>query len=162
MSAGQVLAAVAALALAVAAIRRRRRGRLGGERFVLALAAAIALGVYASGLLHNLPDAKTAIQDLAKALGKGTYALVAVMAFLETGAFVGLIAPGEFTVIIGGVIAGQGTVSVILLLGIVWLSCVLGDTVSFFVGRRLGRSFLERHGPRRSTSTSRSTAARRS
>jgi membrane protein DedA with SNARE-associated domain/membrane-associated phospholipid phosphatase len=71
-----------------------------------------------------------------------------VMAFLETGAFVGLIAPGEFTVIIGGVIAGQGTISVILLLGIVWLCCVLGDTASFFVGRRLGRSFLERHGPR--------------
>jgi membrane protein DedA with SNARE-associated domain len=46
------------------------------------------------------------------------------------------------------VIAGQGTISVILLLGIVWLCCVLGDTASFFVGRRLGRSFLERHGPR--------------
>jgi membrane protein DedA with SNARE-associated domain len=148
VSAGQVLAAVAAVALAVGAILRRRRGKLGGERFILSLVVAIGLGVYASGVLSELPDAKKVIEDIADALGQGTYALVAVMAFLETGAFVGLIAPGEFTVIIGGVIAGQGEISVILLLGIVWLSCVLGDTCSFFIGRRLGRSFLERHGPR--------------
>ncbi len=148
MSAGQVLAAVAAVALAAAAFVARRREKLGGERFLLSLVAAVGLGVYASGVLSSLPDAKKVIEDLAKALGKGTYALVAVMAFLETGAFVGLIAPGEFTVIIGGVIAGQGEISLLPLLGIVWLSCVLGDSVSFFVGRRLGRSFLERHGPR--------------
>jgi membrane protein DedA with SNARE-associated domain/membrane-associated phospholipid phosphatase len=148
MSSGQVLAAVAAAALAVAAILGRRRGKVKGERFVLSLLGAIALAVYASGVLSGLPDAKKLIEDLADALGEGTYALVGVMAFLETGAFVGLIAPGEFTVIVGGVIAGQGQISVLLLLGIVWLCCVLGDTASFFIGRRLGRSFLERHGPR--------------
>jgi membrane protein DedA with SNARE-associated domain len=148
VTAGQVLAAIAAVALAAAAVLARRRGKLGGERFLLALLVAVGLGVYASGVLSGLPDAKSLIEDLADALGPGTYALVGVMAFLETGAFVGLIAPGEFTVIIGGVIAGQGTISVILLLGIVWLCCVLGDTASFFVGRRLGRSFLERNGRR--------------
>jgi undecaprenyl-diphosphatase len=148
VSAGHVVAAVVALALVVAAVSARRRKKLAGERFLLALVVAIGLGVYASGVTSNLPDAKKLIEDVAKALGSGTYALVGVMAFLETGAFVGLIAPGEFTVIVGGVIAGQGTISVILLLGIVWLSCVLGDTASFFIGRRLGRSFLERHGPR--------------
>jgi undecaprenyl-diphosphatase len=148
MSAGQVVAALAAVALLATTIFARRRGRIGGERLILAVLGAIALGVYASGVLKSLPNAKTLIENLAKALGKGTYALVAIMAFLETGAFVGLIAPGEFTVIVGGVIAGQGTISVILLLGIVWLSCVLGDSASFFVGRRLGRSFLERNGPR--------------
>jgi undecaprenyl-diphosphatase len=148
MSAGHILAAVAAVVLAAVAIMARRRGKLGGERFILSLVLAVGLGVYASGLLSQLPDAKKVIEDIASALGTGTYALVGVMAFLETGAFVGLIAPGEFTVIIGGVIAGQGTISVILLLGIVWLSCVLGDSASFFIGRRLGRSFLERHGPR--------------
>jgi membrane protein DedA with SNARE-associated domain/membrane-associated phospholipid phosphatase len=108
----------------------------------------VALGVYASGVLSGLPDAKTMIQDLAQALGKWTYALVAVMAFLETGAFVGLVAPGEFTVIVGGVVAGQGTIGIVPLIGLTWLACILGDTTSFFVGRRLGRQFLERHGPK--------------
>ena len=37
------------------------------------------------------------------------------MAFLETGAFVGLIAPGEFTIILGGVVAGQGKIDVVAL-----------------------------------------------
>jgi membrane-associated phospholipid phosphatase len=30
----------------------------------------------------------------------------------------------------------------------VWLCAVLGDTTSFYIGRRLGRPWLERHGPR--------------
>jgi membrane protein DedA with SNARE-associated domain/membrane-associated PAP2 superfamily phosphatase len=51
-------------------------------------------------------------------------------------------------VIVGGVVAGQGTISVVPLLGIAWACCILGDTASFFVGRRLGRQFLLKHGPR--------------
>ena len=70
------------------------------------------------------------------------------MAFLETGAFVGLVAPGETVVIAGGVIAGQGEIELIPLIGLVWVCAVLGDTTSFYIGRRLGREFLERHGPR--------------
>jgi undecaprenyl-diphosphatase len=148
VSTAQIAAAIIAVIIATAAIVARRRKNVTRERFAISLLAAAALAVYASGLLSNLPDAKKLIEDLANALGSGTYALVAVMAFLETGAFVGLIAPGEFTVIVGGVIAGQGTIEIIPLLGLVWLSCVLGDSASFFVGRRLGRQFLERHGPR--------------
>ena len=81
-------------------------------------------------------------------MGAWTYALVAVAAFLETGAFVGLVAPGETIVIAAGVVAGQGTIALLPLIGIVWLSAVLGDTTSFFIGKRLGRRFLEQHGPR--------------
>ncbi|MEA2404186.1 MAG: hypothetical protein QOE08_833 [Thermoleophilaceae bacterium] len=146
MSSAHVAGAVAALVLAALALWQR--DRLSGERKLLAGALVVGLAVYASGLLGLLPDPKKAIEDLAKALGPWTYALVGTMAFLETGAFVGLIAPGEFTVIVGGVVAGQGEIHLIPLLGLVWLCCIAGDTVSFFVGRRLGRSFLERHGPR--------------
>ena len=94
------------------------------------------------------PDAKKAIEDIAQALGPWTYVLVGLLAFLETGAFVGLVAPGETTVIVGGVIAGQGEIELIPLIGLVWVCCVLGDTTSFFIGRRLGRDFLLSHGPR--------------
>jgi membrane protein DedA with SNARE-associated domain len=37
---------------------------------------------------------------------------------------------------------------VLLLLAITWLAAFLGDTTSFMIGARLGRGFLERHGPR--------------
>ena len=50
--------------------------------------------------------------------------------------------------ILGGVIAGQGEINVLLLLAITWLAAFLGDTTSFLIGARLGRGFLERHGPR--------------
>ena len=50
--------------------------------------------------------------------------------------------------IAGGVIAGQGEIDLLPLIGLVWVCAVLGDTTSFFIGRGLGRRFLERHGPR--------------
>ena len=94
------------------------------------------------------------------------------LAFLETGAFVGLVAPGETTVIVGGVIAGQGEIDLLPLIGLVWACCVLGDTTSFFIGRRLGRGFILQARPEgarstrsassRSSPTSSATAARRS
>jgi undecaprenyl-diphosphatase len=146
VSAGHIAAAVAAVLVAGVAVWRRRR--LGRERLLLALGIAAALAVYASGLTSKLPDPKTAIGDIASALGPWTYALVGVLAFLETGAFIGLVAPGETVVIAGGVIAGQGEIDLVPLIGLVWTCAVLGDTTSFFIGRRLGRRFLEKHGPR--------------
>ena len=125
----------------------RRLGQHKGK-VALAVAAATVVILYATGLTPDLPDPKKAIEDIAQALGPWTYALVGAAAFLETGAFVGLIAPGETTVIVGGVIAGQGEVEIIPMIGLVWVACVLGDTASFFLGRRLGRDFLLKHGPR--------------
>jgi membrane protein DedA with SNARE-associated domain/membrane-associated phospholipid phosphatase len=114
----------------------------------LAAAAAVVALLYATGAMPDFPDVERLIEDVAHALGAWTYLLVGVLAFLETGAFVGLVAPGESVVIVGGVIAGQGEISLIVLIGIVWTAAVLGDTTSFFVGRRLGRGFILRHGPR--------------
>jgi membrane protein DedA with SNARE-associated domain/membrane-associated phospholipid phosphatase len=121
------------------------------NRWRVALAAAVvvlAIVVIASGALSDLPDPKTIIEDIALALGAWTYALVGALAFLETGAFVGLVAPGETVVIAGGVVAGQGEIDLLPLIGLVWTCAVLGDTTSFFVGRKLGRGFIERHGPK--------------
>jgi membrane protein DedA with SNARE-associated domain/membrane-associated phospholipid phosphatase len=146
VSAGQIAAAVGAALIAAAAVWRR--DRLSAERKLLAAGLVLVLGVYASGVLSALPDPKAIIDDIARALGPWTYALVGVMAYLETGAFVGLVAPGETVVIAGGVIAGQGEIDLIPLIGLVWICAVLGDSTSFYLGHRLGRSFLERHGPR--------------
>jgi membrane protein DedA with SNARE-associated domain/membrane-associated phospholipid phosphatase len=146
VSPGQIAAAVLAVVIAAGAIWRRRA--LSGERKLLAVAAVLVLAIYASGVTSELPDPKKLIVDIAETLGAWTYVLVGVMAFLETGAFVGLVAPGETVVIAGGVIAGQGQISLIPLIGLVWVCAVLGDTTSFYIGRRLGRRFLERHGPR--------------
>ena len=57
----------------------------------------------------NLTDADRGRREK---LGQWTYLLVGALAFLETGAFIGLIAPGETAVLIGGVVAGQGQISI--------------------------------------------------
>ena len=45
--------------------------------------------------------------------------LVGLLAFLETGAFVGLVFPGETAVILGGALAGQGENSVWVMIAVV-------------------------------------------
>jgi undecaprenyl-diphosphatase len=88
------------------------------------------------------------IEDVANGLGEWAYLLVAFMAMAETAAFIGFFAPGEFTIILGGVLAGQGTLSIQLLIGIAWVSCVIGDSIGFYLGHRLGRGFILKHGPK--------------
>ena len=109
--------------------------------------AAAALTATASGAVP-LPDLDGLLTDLADRLGVWTYALVAVMAFLETGAFVGLIAPGETAVVLGGVVAARGEVDLPTMIALTWAAAALGDAASFLLGRRLGRRFLIVRGPR--------------
>jgi membrane protein DedA with SNARE-associated domain/membrane-associated phospholipid phosphatase len=142
MKIAPILAAVALAAFLV--VRRRKLEptlRIGGAIFVVGLL------VYGSGLVQ-FPDVKKLVEDAGNALGQWTYVVVGVMAFFETGAFVGLIAPGETFLIFGGVVAGQGTISLVSLIAIVWACAVLGDLASFYAGRRLGRAFLVKHGPK--------------
>jgi membrane protein DedA with SNARE-associated domain/membrane-associated phospholipid phosphatase len=88
------------------------------------------------------------LDDVSTTLGQWTYVLVTLFAFLETGAFVGLVAPGETMVVLAGAIAGQGETSVLLTIALVWAGAFLGDTASFFLGQKLGRGWVMKHGPR--------------
>jgi undecaprenyl-diphosphatase len=125
-------------------LRRHAHGR-----GVLALGALAAAGAGLIGLgIVELPNVEKLIEDAGARLGKWTYLAVGALAFLETGAFIGLIAPGETTVIVGGLVAGQGQISLLLLIAIVWTCAVLGDVTSYVLGRRLGREFMVRHGGR--------------
>ncbi|MBK5110889.1 MAG: bifunctional DedA family/phosphatase PAP2 family protein [Thermoleophilia bacterium] len=74
--------------------------------------------------------------------------MVGVLAFLETGAFVGLLVPGETALLVGGAVAGLGVINVYLLIAIAWVMAFLGDTTSFWLGHRLGREFVLKHGHR--------------
>jgi membrane protein DedA with SNARE-associated domain/membrane-associated phospholipid phosphatase len=112
----------------------------------LLAAAVVAFFMFRGDLPHI--DLQNAIEDLSRGLGAWTYLLVGALAFLETGAFVGLVAPGEFTVMLGGAVAAQGDIELPLILAITWLCAFLGDSVSFLLGARLGRGFLIRHGNR--------------
>jgi membrane protein DedA with SNARE-associated domain/membrane-associated phospholipid phosphatase len=122
----------------------RRRRRLA----LVAIAAGIAAGYYLISRVVPHDDLQQLLEDVSNTLGAWTYLLVGVFAFAETGAFVGLVVPGETTMLLGGAVAGQGVIDVYILIGIAWFAAWAGDTTSFLIGRRLGRDFVLRHGPR--------------
>jgi undecaprenyl-diphosphatase len=111
----------------------------------MAIAIAIALAVWGSGAIHP-PNLESVARDVGAALGSYTYLVVGLLAFLETGAGIGLIAPGELAVVIGGVTAGQGHTDLLGMIAIVWACALAGDLTSYLLGRRLGRGFVLQHG----------------
>jgi membrane protein DedA with SNARE-associated domain len=134
-------------AVAVAVFLVVRRHHLGRLAFAAGAVVIAGLLLWGTGVVEP-PNLTSIVEDIGQRLGKWTYLLVGALAFLETGAFVGLVAPGESAVLIGGVVAGQGEISIYVLIGIVWACAVAGDFTSYMLGRKLGRGFLERHGPR--------------
>ncbi|MEA2270345.1 MAG: hypothetical protein QOC64_2955, partial [Solirubrobacteraceae bacterium] len=134
---------VAAVALAAFLVWRRRK--LEPTLVAGGVLAVIGMAVYGTGAIE-LPNLEETLVRIGETLGPWTYLLVGVLAFAETGAFIGLIAPGETAMMLGGVVAGQGQIDVVTLIGIVWACAVAGDLTSFMLGRRLGRAFLVRHG----------------
>lgn len=64
--------------------------------------------------------------------------IIAALVFGEAALFFGFVLPGETAVVYGGVLADAGKVSVVLVLAVVVLAAVTGDSVGFEVGRALG------------------------
>jgi membrane-associated protein len=81
--------------------------------------------------------------------------IIAALVFGEAALFFGFVLPGETAVVYGGVLADAGRVSVALVLAVVLVAAVAGDSVGFEVGRKLGprlaRAPLLRNHPDRFT-----------
>ncbi|WP_107409505.1 DedA family protein, partial [Mangrovactinospora gilvigrisea] len=75
--------------------------------------------------------------------GPLVYAVVGALVFAEDGIFVGFVLPGETAVVVGGVLASQGAVSVWWLAVVVVAAAIGGDSVGYEVGRHFGPRILE-------------------
>ena len=69
--------------------------------------------------------------------------VVFLLPALECSAFVGLIFPGEIAVLLGGVLAFEGRISLAAALAAAISGAIIGDAVGYAVGRRFGRRMLE-------------------
>lgn len=81
------------------------------------------------------------------------YVLIALLAFGEAAAFIGLFLPGETVVVLGGVLAAQGRVSLPLLLVIIIIAAITGDAAGYEIGRRWGPRLLATRIMRRRSET---------
>jgi hypothetical protein len=125
----------------LARTRWRTRLALAGVAAIPILLIALAFGVV------ETPDASGPVTDAADSLGAWTSVAIPSLAFLETGAFVGLFVPGDTAILVGGVVAQRGEVELPLLIALVWAAAVAGAVVSFLLGPPFGRPF-QNHNPR--------------
>jgi membrane protein DedA with SNARE-associated domain len=115
--------------------------RTTAKTIALALLASVLVAGLATGTIDPTTPAR-ALADVIGDLGAWAYAAVGGMAFLETGAFVGLVVPGETVVVVGGMAASHGDVSLPLIGLMAWIGAWLGDATSFHLGRRYGPAVI--------------------
>lgn len=90
--------------------------------------------------------------------GPTAYALVGFFAFAEAALMVGFFIPGETAVVIGGVLAGLGRVNLGVMMAVVVVCAIAGDSVGFELGARAGPLLLERRPLRGNAGIDRSLA----
>lgn len=81
--------------------------------------------------IHSLINPETIITTL------GTVGVIAII-FLETGAFFGFFFPGDSLLFTAGFLASQGYVSLPVLLVGCFLAAIIGDSVGYAFGKRVG------------------------
>lgn len=90
------------------------------------------------GLLTGSPDA------IVEAIRWGGYVVLAAIVFTETGLFVGFFLPGDSLLIVAGLVASGGGLSIWLLMLILSLAAIAGDSTGYAIGYRAGPMLFRR------------------
>lgn len=86
--------------------------------------------------------------NLAGDLGHWAYLGIFVIVTLECQALLGLIMPGESLVLVGGFFAEQGLLDPGVLIFVVSIAAIFGDSIGYELGRHLGQGWLLKQGAR--------------
>lgn len=76
--------------------------------------------------------------DLISLIKTAGYLGIFAVIFAESGLFVGFFLPGDSLLFTAGFLASQGILSIWILMGLVFLGAVLGDSVGYAFGYRIG------------------------
>src|SRR5699024_8723682 len=75
---------------------------------------------------------------LVKEYGMWTYAILFLIIFAETGFVITPFLPGDSLLFAAGALAATGLLNPLLLIGILFIAAVLGDTINYSVGSYFG------------------------
>ena len=78
------------------------------------------------------------LEELTRNYGAWTNALLFVVVFCETGLVVTPFLPGDSLLFTAGALASLGTLNVWVLFLLLALAAVLGDTVNYWIGKKIG------------------------
>ncbi len=81
-------------------------------------------------------------------IGQWAYVVIFLVVSLESAAFLGFLMPGETLVFLGGFLASCGVLDLKLLIPLVALAAILGDSIGYELGRLLQKSWFLCHGRR--------------
>jgi membrane-associated protein len=79
-------------------------------------------------------------------IGPWAYLAIFVVVSLESAAFLGFCMPGETVVFLGGFLASQGALDLKLLVPLVAVAAILGDSIGYELGRLLQKAWFLRYG----------------
>ncbi len=102
-----------------------------------------------NSLLELFLHIDTHLQAFVLAHGWLGYPLLFLIVFCETGLVITPFLPGDSLLFAAGALAGFGAMSITILVPLVCLAAIAGDSVNYTIGHRLGRRFLERPWVRR-------------
>lgn len=80
--------------------------------------------------------------DLITILKVGGYSGIAAIIFAESGLLIGFFLPGDSLLFTAGFLASQGVFNIVWLTVIVFLAAVIGDSVGYSFGYRIGRKLF--------------------
>jgi len=77
-------------------------------------------------------------------LGIWVYAGLFFIIFAETGLAVGFFLPGDSLLVVAGLFAAAGKLNLAVLMGLLFVAAVIGDTVGYLSGRKMGRAIFSK------------------
>ena len=108
----------------------------------------MAYGLSTSEFRRTVRSILQYLLDLVARLGAWSYVIIFAAAALECAAFLGLVVPGESLVLASGFFAHQGILRLDSVMVAAALGATIGDNIGYYLGQKLGRDWLLRHGSR--------------
>ena len=95
-----------------------------------------------------LRELLTHVPSLREVIEIGGYPGLVGIIFAETGLLVGFFLPGDSLLVTAGLFAAQGYLNVWVLMGLLTVASIVGNTVGYGIGLRAGRTLFAREDSR--------------
>ncbi|MDD3574086.1 VTT domain-containing protein [Methanospirillum sp.] len=93
--------------------------------------------------IHLILHIDSSLEQMALELGLLVYAVLFLIIFCETGLVVTPFLPGDSLLFVSGALAGNEILNIWVLLVIIGLGAIIGDTLNFWIGKFAGCKVLE-------------------
>ncbi len=97
---------------------------------------------FAQNVIHFILKIDTHLVDITAQYGAGTYVVLFLIVFAETGLVVTPFLPGDSLLFAAGALAALGSLDIWVMMLVLFVAAVLGDAVNYHVGRYLGPKVL--------------------